>query len=115
MLHTIFPLQFLENTLLFCETHALPLTLGRPMTFFKKKLNTVKSGCPLYTRVSRDHMFYIVFLFFLNNIVFLSLKVDFVLANSADPAKCHIQWHFIWFHTVCKSIHLGFSGLQRFK
>ena len=36
------------------------------------------------------------------NIVFLSLKIDFVLSDSA-----------VWVFTVRKSTHLGFFGLQR--
>ena len=45
------------------------------------------------------------------NIVFLSLKIDFVL-NNADPDE---MLHFIWVCTVCQSIHLEVSGPQRIK
>ena len=46
-------------------------------------------------------------------IVFLSLEIDFVLANNADPAEMphnaafHLGLHF------CQSTRLGVSGLQR--
>ena len=50
---------------------------------------------------------------FQNYIVFLSLKMDFVLANSADPDE---MLHYAAFHlvfTVSQHTHLGVSGLQR--
>ena len=40
----------------------------------------------------------------------ISLKMDFVLANSADPDEMCFTWVF----TVCQSTYLGVSGLQRF-
>ena len=40
---------------------------------------------------------------------FLSLKIEFVLANSADP---DFMWHFIWVFTVCHSTSLGFLDLE---
>ena len=46
---------------------------------------------------------------FKNN-VFLSLEIDFVLANSADPDEMP---HFIWVFTVCQSTCLGVSAPQR--
>ena len=41
---------------------------------------------------------------------FLSLKIDFVSANSDDPDEL---CHFIWVFTVCQSTCLEVSGLQR--
>ena len=44
-----------------------------------------------------------------NNIIFISLKIDFVLiANSADPGEmlCYAATrHFIWVSTVRKNTH----------
>ena len=45
-------------------------------------------------------------------IVFLSLKIYFVFANSADSDE---MLHFIKVFTVCKSTHLGVSYQQRVK
>ena len=44
----------------------------------------------------------------LKNIVFLSLKIDFVLANSVNP---DLQ-HFIWVFTVWRSTGSGVSSLN---
>ena len=44
------------------------------------------------------------------NIVFLYLKINFFLANSADPDEMP---HFIWVLTVWLSTHLGVSSLLR--
>ena len=44
--------------------------------------------------------------------VFLSLKIDFVLENSADPMQCHLVRHFILVFTVFQSISFRVSGLQ---
>ena len=44
-------------------------------------------------------------------IVFLLLMICFVLANSADPDMRHFNWVF----SVCQSIRLWVSGLQRVK
>ena len=41
-----------------------------------------------------------------------SLKIIFILANSADPDEMP---HFIWVLTVCQSTRLGVSGPQRVK
>ena len=38
---------------------------------------------------------------------------DFVLAISADPDEMPYVRHFIWVYTVCQSMSLGLSGLQR--
>ena len=49
---------------------------------------------------------------FTNNIVFLSLKIDFVQTNSEDPGE---MWYFIWVFTVHQSVRYGVSGLKRVK
>ena len=46
---------------------------------------------------------------FLIKIVFLSMKILFVLAKSMDP---DMKWHFIWVFTVCQSKHLGIISIQ---
>ena len=45
------------------------------------------------------------------DIVFLSLKIDFVLANSADPDEMarYAAYHLVWVSTVCESTVYGFS------
>ena len=51
--------------------------------------------------------------------MYLSLKSDFVLANTADLMKCRILRFFIWVFTVCQiasiSTCLGVSSPQRVK
>ena len=42
-------------------------------------------------------------------IVFLSLKIEFVLASHADP---DVMSHFIWVFSVCHSVRFGVSGPQ---
>ena len=42
----------------------------------------------------------------------ISLKINFVLANSTDPDE---MLHFIWVFTVCKSPDSGVSSLKRVK
>ena len=39
----------------------------------------------------------------LRNIVFLSLKNDFAIANSADTDEMPHYGHFIWVFTVCRN------------
>ena len=43
------------------------------------------------------------------NIIFLSLTINFALANSADPDEMP---HFIWVLTVCQSTRFGVPSLQ---
>ena len=50
---------------------------------------------------------------FQKDFVFLSLKMDFVLANSADPDEMLHDAAFHLVFTVSQHIHLGASGLQR--
>ena len=46
--------------------------------------------------------------------MFLSLKIDFVLANSADPDEMqHSAAFHLDLHCFCKITHLGVSILQR--
>ena len=55
-------------------------------------------------------------LYFKKNVLFLSLKIVFVLANSVDPDEMlHIMQHFTWVFTVCQSTGLRISGPQRVK
>ena len=44
--------------------------------------------------------------------IFLSLKITFVAANSADPDEMphNVAFHLVF--TVCQSTHLGDSGLK---
>ena len=42
-----------------------------------------------------------------------SLKLNFILANSADPDEMLRYAAFIWVFTVCQSTHFGVSILQR--
>ena len=41
-----------------------------------------------------------------NVLNFLSLKIDFVIVNSAMLMKCHTTWHFMWVFTVCQSTRI---------
>ena len=84
-----------------CQVSRLPNF--RPMEF-SIKLHTIKSGWLIMyiegLQVKSSQ-----------NIVFLSLKIDFVLANSADPDEMpHNMWHFIWVFTVCQSTPFGVSS-----
>ena len=49
---------------------------------------------------------------FPENVVFFSLKIDVVLANSADPDEMPPYAAFLWVFTVCQRTCLGVSGLQ---
>ena len=42
-------------------------------------------------------------------------EIDFFLANSADPDKMSLMWHFIRVFIACESSRLGVSGLKRVK
>ena len=76
---------------------------------FLIKFDTVKSGWSIvYIEVSQVK-------FLKKN---LSLKIDFALANSADPDEMlHnvAMRYFIWVSTVCQSTCFGLSGHQRVK
>ena len=52
---------------------------------------------------------------FPNNIIFLSLKIDFVEANSAEMMMCRLMRHFIWVYIVCHINHIGVFSPQRDK
>ena len=41
-------------------------------------------------------------------IIYLSLKIDFILENSADPYEMPRKRHFLLVFTVCQSTCLGF-------
>ena len=43
------------------------------------------------------------------------MKIDFVLANSADPDEMQPYAAFIWVFTVCQRTFLGDWGLQMVK
>ena len=45
-----------------------------------------------------------------NIVLVLSVEINLVLANSADPDEMR---HSIWIFTVCQSISFRVSGLQR--
>ena len=62
---------------------------------FSIKFDTVKSEWPIIY-IERSQ----VISFESNG--FLSLKIPFVLANSADPEKCHIMRYFTRVFTVCQ-------------
>ena len=47
-----------------------------------------------------------------NYAVFLSLQIIFISANSEEPDECCILY-FIWVFTVCQSIDLPVSSIQR--
>ena len=64
---------------------------------FSIKLHTIRSG--LYIAYIEGVTGYTL----KKNIVFLSLKIDFVLQTVKTLMKCHIMWHFIWVYTVCQS------------
>ena len=70
--------------------NAIGLTHLIPMEF-SIKLYIIKTGWPIvYIEGSQV-------IIFKKNIVFLSLKIDFVLVNSADPDEMP---HFIWDFTL---------------
>ena len=73
-------------------------------------VDTVKSGWSiLYIEALQV-------LLFKKSIVFISLKICFVLANSADPDERPHYAAFRLVFTVCQSISVGDSGLgQRVK
>ena len=52
---------------------------------------------------------------FQTKIVFLTLRIVLVLANSVDPDNCAFMQHFIWVFTVCQSTHLEVSSRQKFR
>ena len=49
---------------------------------------------------------------FLNDDVFMSLKIVFILANSANPDE---MLPYIWVYTVCQSTCLSVSLKKRVK
>ena len=72
-------------------------------TEFSIKLQTRKSEWYNYiVYILRGHRFQ-----FLKNILFLSLKIDAVLANSVDPVEMQHKAKFIWVLIDCQSNHLG--------
>ena len=73
------------------------LTLFRPMEF-STKLHTIKSRWSIvYIKGSK--------VIISKDIIWLSLKIKFVLANSADPDEMPFFLRcFIRFFTVCKRI-----------
>ena len=71
--------------------------------------DTVKSG---WSIVYMEGIQVIIIFFF---IVLLSLKIDLVLANSADPVEMPFNVAFQLGLLACKSTCLGVSDLQRFK
>ena len=48
------------------------------------------------------------------NSVFLSLKIDYVLANSADPDRIRLMRHLVWVFMVCQCT-IPFRGFQSSK
>ena len=47
------------------------------------------------------------------NMVFHSMKIVFILANNVDPGEMPHLGHFIWVFTVCQSMYLAISCIQR--
>ena len=78
------------------------LTLGVPMKF-SIKYDTVKSGWSIvFIKGSQVTTF--------KKKIFLTLKINFVLANSAEPDEMTHYVAFIWVVTVCQSTCLGVSS-----
>ena len=97
------------------SSRAVLVVLAYDKRFFIKSSTSVKAVKGLsqdgYCIILRGHR-----LNFPKNVLnFLSLKIDFVIANSAMLMKCHNIWHFMWVFTVCQSTHLRVFGLQRVK
>ena len=95
-------LNLLVNCLSNTDRNLLQLTLSGPMEF-SIMFYTVKSGCSIiYFKEPQ--------VIISKNIVFLSLNIDFVLANSADPDK---MLNFAAFHPslqcLPKTLSRGFG------
>ena len=75
---------------------------------FSIKFDTAMSGWSIVYVESQRLYFQIYY------ISFYESKIDFVLANSADPYEMprYAVFHFIWVFIVCQSTRLGVSGLQ---
>ena len=72
------------------------------------KLQTHPWACMTSSHIQRGQR-----LWFTNKTTFLSLKIDFVLANSVDRLmKCDVMGNFKWV-LVCKNAHLGVINIHR--